>query len=232
MATSQTFPGFPPDTIKFLSALKKNNEREWFKERKDRYESAFLNPALEFIEAMQKPLNGVSPFLQAVPKKVGGSLMRIYKDTRFSKDKTPYKTNIGIHFRHEAGCNVHAPGCYVHIEPKSCFIGVGIWRPEKEPLALIRESIAEDPKAWKKVRDGKKFRETYELQGDSLKRPPAGFDKEHPMIDDLKRKDFIAVSNLKDDEITKPDFIKTVTARLKAGTPFMRFLCEAMELPY
>jgi len=227
-----SFEGFPRETLKFLSDLKKNNKREWFQEHKQRYESAFLDPSLSFIEAMQKPLKKLSPFLEAVPKKMGGSLMRIYRDTRFGKDKTPYKTNIGIQFRHEAGCNVHAPGCYLHIEPDNVFVGIGIWRPEKETLRMIRERISQQPAEWKKVCNQKKFRELYKLSGESLIRPPAGFDKEDPMIEEIKRKDFIAICSLKPKQIESPEIIQDVITHFKRATPFMRFLCEAIEIPY
>lgn len=227
-----TFTGFPADTIKFLTELKKNNEREWFQERKARYEAAFADPALEFISAMQAPLKKVSPFLQAIPKKTGGSLLRIYRDTRFSPDKTPYKTHIGMQFRHEAGSDIHAPGVYLHIEPKNVFLGVGIWRPEKDALLWIRQKIANEPKEWKRVRDGKKFREMYELHGDSLKRPPRGFDADQPMIDDIKRKDFIAVTNLDPKSIREPDFPHQLCKQIKVATPFMSWLCEALEISY
>lgn len=230
MATA--FAGFPKDTLKFLRTLKRNNDREWFQKNKARYESAFLEPSLEFIQAMEKPLQKISPCFTAIAKKQGGSLMRIYKDTRFAKDKTPYKTNIGIQFRHEAGCSVHAPGYYLHVEPGSVFLGVGIWRPDRQPLLQIRQAISETPTDWKRARDAKGFHSNYELSGDSLKRPPAGFEKEAPMIDDLKRKDFIGVCNLKDDDITDPKFLQEVTRKFKAATPFMRFLCNALELPF
>lgn len=228
----EKFAGFPAETVKFLKDLARNNDRDWFQENKPRYEAAFLNPSLEFIEAMQPQLAKAAPHLTAIPKKMGGSLMRIYKDTRFSKDKTPYKTNIGIQFRHEAGKNVHAPGCYFHIEPGSVFLGVGIWHPEKEPLKLIREQIVADPTAWKRAAHGKKFQETFKLAGDSLKRNPLGFDPEHPLIEDIKRKDFIAVCDLDPKVIHEPALCKEVVAKLKVGTPLMRFLCEALQLPY
>ena len=112
-----SFAGFPKDTLRFLADLSKNNDRDWFADNKDRYESAFVEPSLEFIAAMEKPLKKISPFLVAAPKKQSGSLMRIYRDVRFSKNKNPYKTNIGIQFRHEAGKDVHAPGLYVHLAP-------------------------------------------------------------------------------------------------------------------
>ena len=227
-----SFEGFPEQTLEFLSELKKNNRREWFQKHKKRYETAFLVPALEFIEAMRQPLKKVSPFLEAIPRKTGGSMMRIYRDTRFSKDKTPYKTNLGIQFRHEAGCNVHAPGCYLHIEPGNIFAGVGIWRPEKEILRMIRERISEQPQQWKKVCHQKRFRELYDLSGESLVRPPAGFDKNDPMIEEIKRKDFIAICPLQPRQIESPAFIQEIITCFKRATPYMRFLCEAIEIPY
>ncbi|MGI9427261.1 MAG: DUF2461 domain-containing protein, partial [Bythopirellula sp.] len=129
---NQKFPGFPLGLLHFLNDLTKHNKRDWFQANKSRYEQELLAPALAFIEAMKEPLGKISPYFQAIPKKQGGSLMRIYRDVRFSKDKRPYKTNVGIHFRHEAGCDVHAPGFYFHIEPDEVFIGAGIWHPDSK----------------------------------------------------------------------------------------------------
>ena len=111
---------FTPATVKFLAELSDNNNRDWFNENKTRYEEEVLDVALRFIQSMQDPLADFAPHFTAIPKRMGGSLMRVYRDTRFSKDKTPYKTNIGIQFRHVLGKDVHAPGFYVHIEPGSC----------------------------------------------------------------------------------------------------------------
>lgn len=227
-----SFGGFPKQTLQFLKTLKRNNDREWFQKNKSRYESAFLEPSLAFIEAMEKPLQKVSPCFQAIAKKQGGSLMRIYKDIRFAKDKTPYKTNLGIHFRHEAGCSVHAPGFYLHIEPGDCFVGAGIWRPDKQPLLQIRRAISETPADWKKAHHSKSFRSTFVLSGESLKRPPAGFEKDDPMVEDLKRKDFIGVCKLDENEITDRKFLQEVTKKFRAATSMMRFLCQSLELPF
>ena len=229
---ASTFAGFPPETLQFLKTLKRNNDREWFQKNKARYESAFLAPSLAFIEAMQKPLEKISPCFTAIAKKQGGSLMRIYKDTRFAKDKTPYKTNIGIQFRQEAGSSVHAPGFYLHVEPGNMFLGAGIWRPDRQPLLQIRRAVSESPSDWKRARDAKSFRSTFELSGDSLKRPPAGFEKEDSMIEDLKRKDFIGVCNFEDDEISDPKFLQEVARKFRGASPFMRFLCSSLELPF
>ncbi len=122
-----TFSGFPIGLLHFLDELSRNNKREWFQANRSRYEQDVLQPALAFIETMAKPLEKISPHFCAVPKRMGGSLMRPYRDVRFSKDKRPYKTNVGIQFRHEAGRDVHAPGFYFPIEPDEAFLGVGIW---------------------------------------------------------------------------------------------------------
>ncbi|MGI9257968.1 MAG: DUF2461 domain-containing protein, partial [Gammaproteobacteria bacterium] len=130
----RSFAGFPAQTAKFLTELANNNARDWFNVNKQRYEDHVLEPALTFINAMEPRIEKISPHFLAVAKRTGGSLMRVYRDTRFSKDKTPYKTNIGIQFRHELGKDVHAPGFYLHIQPKNCFLGAGIWRPDSDAL--------------------------------------------------------------------------------------------------
>ncbi|QDV23952.1 DUF2461 domain-containing protein [Aureliella helgolandensis] len=226
------FTGFPCDTIDFLADLGANNTREWFSLNKARYEQSFLAPSLKFIAAMEKPLQRVAPLLKAEPKKMGGSLMRIYKDTRFSKDKTPYKTNIGIHFRHQLGKDVHSPGVYLHIAPDGCFMGAGIWRPDSASLSLIRERILQDEAAWTRMRRGKRFRETFELHDDRLKTAPRGIDRSHPQIEDLRLKSFIAMAPLSRQVIQGPELIKTLTQRVRDAQPLMLFLAEALGHPY
>lgn len=223
---------FSTDTIKFLKQLKKNNNRDWFNQNKDRYETFVREPSLEFIESMAAPLRKVSEHFLAVPKKMGGSLMRVYRDIRFSKDKTPYKTNVGIHFRHEFGKNVHAPGYYLHIAPNETFLGLGIWHPDTEALKKIRSYIQEEPTRWKRAINSKAFKETFELAGESLKKAPFGIEKDHPMIHDLKRKDFIGVTSLSDDAILSSDLLKTVVEHFKKGNNLMRFLCDALRVPF
>ncbi|MEM7543409.1 MAG: DUF2461 domain-containing protein [Pseudomonadota bacterium] len=227
-----SFEGFPKDCIPYLKKLAKNNNRKWFNDHKDDYENKVREPALAFIEAMGPEIHKISPYFKAVPKKVGGSLMRVYRDTRFSKDKTPYKTNIGIQFRHEAGKDVHAPGFYVHIEPGGCFIGAGIWHPESKVLRQIRDFIADNPSSWKKATRGAGFKRKWELRGDSLIRPPKGFDPEHELLADLKRKDFIAISENPEDIINSKNFIKTVGRSFKQTEALMSYLCMAVEQPF
>jgi len=226
------FPGFKPDLIRFLTQLNKNNHRDWFAKNKSRYEADVLGPALEFVEAFAKPLHNISPLFLSEPKKSGGSVMRIYRDTRFSKDKTPYKTNVGIHFRHQIGKDVHSPGFYIHLAPDECFLGAGIWHPDNPTLAKIRQAILNDPGKWKKCSAGGSFSRNFELAGNSLKRPPRGIDPDHPAIHDLKRKDFIGVKPVKRAEVENPKFLNIVVDSFRASTPYMKFLCEAIGIPF
>ncbi len=227
-----TFNGFPIKAIEFLADLRANNEREWFQEHKSDYERCVREPALDFITEFSKPLSKFAPSFVAIPKKVGGSLMRPYRDIRFSRDKTPFKTNVGIQFRHELGKDVHAPGYYFHFDPDSVFLGAGIWRPDSATVGKIRAAIADRPAAWRRAVDNKRFKQNFELGGGTLIRPPRGFAKDHPLIDDLKRKDFIAISNLAHESLTSPALVTDVAAIFRSATPLMKFVCAAIEVPF
>jgi uncharacterized protein (TIGR02453 family) len=225
-------PYFTNATVKFLQELAENNNRAWFEDNKHRYEQAVRSPALEFIEAIAPQLQIVAPRFRAIPKKVGGSLMRVYRDTRFSKDKTPYKTNIGIQFRHEAGKDVHAPGYYLHIEPGNYFLGAGIWRPDAAALGKIRDAIAVKEKKWISARDNKEFSNSFTLSGDSLVNAPRGYAKDHPLLEDLKRKDFIAIKNLSKSNVVSSDFMGDTLNAFQQAESLMRFLCTALEVSF
>lgn len=226
------FPGFPLGLLRFLNELAKHNNRTWFQANKSRYEQELLEPSLAFIAAMADPLSKLSPHFQAVPKRMGGSLMRIYRDVRFSKDKRLYKTNVGIHFRHEAGKDVHAPGFYFHINPDEVFLGAGIWHPDSKALGRIRKAIDKDPAGWKRAKGGKAFRDRYELSGDSLKRPPRGYDADQPLLEDLKRKDHIGLCQLDHDDLFRPEIVKETAATFRAAKPYMAFLCKAIGVKF
>lgn len=226
------FSGFTPSTLQFLQELAENNNRPWFLENKSRYESEVLAPALDFITAMAPEIKKISPHYLAVAKRSGGSLMRVYRDARFSKDKSPYKTNVGIQFRHFAGKDVHAPGMYIHLEPGEFFLGVGSWRPDSKALGAIRETLSDSPNHWNQLITKKKFRESFELVGDKLKRPPRGFNPEHPMIEDLKRKDFLALQHFDESLLYSKDLVAEVGKQFKVGKGFLEFLCESLELPF
>ena len=223
---------FTKQTFTFLSALAENNTRVWFDDHKQDYENYAREPALDFISDMDDELRTISKHFRAVPKKVGGSLMRIYRDTRFSRDKTPYKTNIGIQFRHEVGKDIHAPGYYVHIAPDECFVGVGLWHPDADALFKIREGILNNGDAWLAARDNKAFNKHFSLAGDSLSNAPRGYARDHPLVEDLKRKDFIALAALDRAEVTSANFRALVAERFKQAGPLMRFLCGAVELQF
>ena len=124
------FSGFSKDTFSFLSGLTLNNERAWFAAHKGDSEELVVAPAMDLITAMDPVIRSISPHYRGVAKKLGSSLMRVYRDTRFGHDKTPYKTNIGIQFRHENARDVHAPGWYLHIDLQECFSAAGTWRIE------------------------------------------------------------------------------------------------------
>jgi len=224
-------PHFTEDLWRFLAELSQNNERDWFNANKARYEQHVREPSLAFVRAMAPRLAELTPALEAIDKKVGGSLMRIYRDTRFAKDKTPYKTNVGIQFRHRAGKDVHAPGIYLHIDLDGVFLGVGVWQPASAPLKAIRERIAEDPDRWQAIVDSDLFGEgAWEQKGDALKRIPRGFDKEHPAAEELKRKSFIAVRDL-DPELTEsPDLCDAIARHVAEIRPYPAFICAALGL--
>ena len=223
---------FNRKTFKFLKELNENNNRDWFAENKQRYENEVRAPALNYIESMTQPLAKISPFFVVSAKKVGGSLMRVHKDVRFSKDKTPYKTNVGIHFKHARGKDVHAPGFYLHLEPGDIFIAAGLWRPESSTLKNVRTLIDEYPEEWIKLTSKVTGKSGYEFGGTSLKRPPVGFDKEHPLLEDLKRKDFIVAKKLKVSDVCATDFSKTSAKLFKAASPLVNFICDADDLSF
>jgi len=219
---------FSKATFDFLGELAAHNERAWFEANKDRYEALVRGPALDFIAAMGPPLAKFAPHFRAEPRKVGGSLMRVFRDTRFSRDKRPYKTNVGIQFRHESGRDVHAPGYYLHIAIDGCFLGVGCWRPSADALARIREWVATRPERWFAARNEKSFAARWDLSGEKLARPPRGYGVDHPAVEDLKYKDFVAMAPLGFDKVVGPGLVKLASSRFAAASPFMGFLCEAL----
>jgi uncharacterized protein (TIGR02453 family) len=223
---------FRATLFSFLRDLEKNNRREWFQDHKERYEDQLKDPSLRFISDFGPRLAKISPHFNAIPKATGGSLFRIYRDTRFSKDKTPYKTHLGIQFRHKQAKDVHAPGFYLHVAPKGSMIGVGIWHPDGPGLRGIREAIVADGAAWKRARDNKKFRQLFDIGGESLKRPPKGFDPDHRFIDDLKLKDFVGYAKLSQKQVLAADFPDLFTAHCRAAAPFVRWLCKAVDVPF
>jgi len=213
---------------RFLFQLSMNNDRAWFKANEANYESAVREPVRAFIRDMAAPLATVSSHLVADDRKVGGSMMRIQRDVRFSNDKSPYKTHVGIQFRHTVGKDIHAPGVYVHIGPDEVFLGVGMWMPEAEPLRALREAVRDRLPAWQKALAAAE-RAGFTQHRDALTRVPKGFDKADPAAEELKRRSFIATFRLDDVEVLEPT---AIGARVKRVSDYMSFLCAAVALAF
>jgi uncharacterized protein (TIGR02453 family) len=159
-------------------------------------------------------------------------MFRIYRDTRFSADKTPYKTHAACHFRHEAGRDANAPGFYAHFATDTLMFGGGVWRPPSNRLAQIREAIVDNPSAWAKLTRAKPVKVRGGIQGERLKRPPRGFDPEHPHIEDLKLKSFYVMAAVEPKLARSPDLPREVAGAFRAAAPLSRFICHALDLPF
>lgn len=226
---NQTY--FSEELFEFLRELKNNNNREWFAANKARYEQVARNPVLRFIEDLQPVLNKVAPHVIADPRPVGGSMFRINRDIRFSKDKSPYKTAVAAHFRHEGfGKNISAPGFYLHIEPGQVFMGGGLFHPDGKRLYQVRSAIAEHPDKWQQAISGKAFAQRCTFWGEKLKRPPQGFDAQHPLIEDLKRKDFVVMMALTEHELCSPRLMQLFEANCRLISPMTGFLSAAISV--
>jgi len=231
---AQSFRGFPKALFGFLEELARNNDREWFQANKGRYEAEVVEPVLRFIEAVGlEVLPGLSRSFVADPRKSGGSMFRIYRDTRFSHDKRPYKENVGCQFRHVLGRDVHAPGFYVHLEPGRVFIGAGSWRPPRPALEQIRAAIVARPAAWSRLIDDPALSSYFGgIEGESLKRAPQGVDPNHRYIADLKRTSHFVLKDVAPVRVLRPAFLAEVEEAFTKASPLMRFLTEAVGLPY
>ena len=224
---------FDPAFYRFFRKLAKNNNREWFNEHKDEYREQVLDPLVDFVNAMEPRLKKISTHFRAIPRTNGGSIFRIYRDVRFSKDKSPYKLHAACHFRHELGKDAHVPGFYVHISPGEVFFGGGIWLPPSPALNKIRETIVNNPGEWQRIRNNGKLRSLCGgIAGDGLKRPPRGYDAAHPYIEDLKRKSFFAMREASPNIILQDNFIDEVEKTFKAASPLMKYLCFALDAQY
>jgi uncharacterized protein (TIGR02453 family) len=223
---------FTPALFRFLRELRRHNDRRWFAAHKARYESDVRDPLLRFIAEAAVPLARLAPAIVADPRPVGGSMFRIYRDTRFAKDKTPYKTHAAAHFRHRAGRNVHAPGFYLHLEPGNVFFGTGLWRPDAEALAAIRGGIRENAILWKRITRSRAFRAACDWDGEVAKRLPPGIDPAHPLIEDLKRKDFTVLAAASDGDALRPGFLDRFIRFCRATSGLNAFLARALGLDW
>jgi uncharacterized protein (TIGR02453 family) len=229
MPSNARSPLFRPEFFGFLRDLAKNNNRAWFQAHKPEYETEVLAPSLAFVEALAPRVAAISPALVGDARPVGGSLMRIYRDVRFSKDKSPYRTSMGLHFFHKAsdGHEGGLPGFFLHLAPADTFVGAGMWMPPAPDLTRIRQAIAKNTAGWKRAR-------AVGLSEDenAHKRVPPGFDPEHPLATDLKRKSFVATAAFKDSDVTGAGFPERFIVECRRLDPLNRFLAGAVGIEY
>lgn len=212
-------------TLDFLTLLSDNNNREWFAENKHLYEEAKAD-LLIMIAELIKEFSAIDPQYSAdtEPKK---ALMRIYRDVRFSKNKDPYKKNYGIAFDVKA-YGPNTPSYYLHLQPGSCFFGVGFWQPEPQILKMIREEIDYNASEFLSVINDENFKKTYTLsQEDKLKKAPKGYEIDHPQVEQLKLKSFIAIHKMEDAEFFKPNIVNKLKTAFETIQPFVLFLRKA-----
>jgi uncharacterized protein (TIGR02453 family) len=222
---------FTAKFFKFFKALAKNNNREWFNEHKPDYQQQVVEPMCAFIEAMAPRLHKISPHFIANPRAHNGSMFRIYRDVRFSKDKSPYKQHAACQFRHELGKNAHTVGFYVHMSVEECVFGGGIWMPPNEELLKIRDTIVDNPNAWRDIKTSRTVKKYFGgIGGDGLVRPPRGFDAEHEHIEDLKRKSFFLMRRESPEIILDETFVGEVEKTFKAAMPLMKYIGYAQDI--
>jgi len=212
-------------TLDFLDLLSENNNREWFAENKQVYEEAKAD-LLVMIAELIKEFSSIDPQYAAdtEPKK---ALMRIYRDVRFSKNKDPYKKNYGIAFDVK-GYGPNTPSYYLHLQPGSCFFGVGFWQPETQTLKMIREEIDYNASEFLSIIEANEFKKIYTIsQEDKLKKAPKGYEIDHPQIELLKLKSFIAIYKIADAEFFKPSIVNKLKTAFEIIQPFVLFLRKA-----
>ena len=217
---------FTPGFFAFLSDLKANNDRAWFADNKARYLADVENPLLAFIGDVGVRLGEVSPSFIANRRRVGGSMFRIYRDTRFSPDKSPFKTWTAARFQHRGPYDGTRPAFYIHLAPGGCFGGGGIYHADPPTITRVRQAIVSSPDVWSRVRD---------VAGDDedrLKRVPAGYDAAHPFADDIKRKNYFAMDTFTEQDVLTPAFLDRYIESCHRAAPLVAFITRALGLPW
>lgn len=207
-----------PQTLKFLKDLSKNNNREWFQTHKQQYQQALEN-VTSFAEALTKELAKFDPSVKGTKPKI----FRIYRDLRFSKDKSPYKSNFAMVIQSKQR------GYYLHLQPGETFLGGGAYMPDAELLRKIRIKISAQPKEFQRIIHDPTFKKYFTFWGDPVKTTPKDFSPHEPMIEYIKFKHFIMRHNVTDKEVLDKKFVLHCAKVFKAMTPFSVFLHEAEE---
>jgi uncharacterized protein (TIGR02453 family) len=215
------------ELFKFFGELENNNEREWFLANKQRFEDVVRDPFLDFIESLAPGLHKIDASVEVDSRPVGGSMMRIYRDIRFSKDKTPYKTRVAARFAAGAKVGGPMPSYYVSFGAAGSRCAAGIWHPEPDALRKIRDAIVKDPKGWQKATSAKQLG-GLQLGGESLSRPPRGYAGDHPLISDLMRKDFMVAVTLDQRDVLSARLKDVLLANYRKMAPLVQFLSKAL----
>ena len=217
---------FTAELFRFLVRLKRNNNRDWFLAHKDEFETHVRQPAVGFITDFAAPLYKIAPYLVADARPSRGSLFRIYRDTRFSGDKRPYKTNIAMRFSHR-GKDIHSPGFYLHLEPGGCFAASGLWHPEPPTLLKVRNAIVTRSEEWRAVRKLLNWDDASRLS-----RPPRGFAADHEFVEDLKLRDLGTAISFTDEQVCSPKFMSSYAIACRKMSPLAAFLSSALGLGF
>jgi len=217
------FAGFPPEGMRFLQRLAKNNNRPWFQKHKEEYEDLVRFPMKTFIASLAEGMRSDAPDIEFNPR---SSIFRVYRDVRFSRNKLPYKTHIAAAFRIRGRKGpTESPGLYVHVEPGEVFIGGGLYMPAGPQLKAIRKAIADEPDEFLSILRNPSFRRTYGgIQGEVLQRAPLGYPGDHPMIEHLRHKQFYVGKNMPGASCGKAAFLETAMKGFRTALPLVRWL--------
>lgn len=222
------FDGFPKKGLAFLAQLRKNNRRDWFEKHKHEYEELVKFPMQTLIASLQTPFRKFAPEFEVNPKK---SMFRIYRDVRFSKDKSPYKTHVAAHFvLRGKPKGTEGSGYYLHIEPGEVFVGGGIYMPQGEQLKKIRRAIATNSREFLAIMKNRRLKQVFgSIDGEKLRRVPRGYDEDHPMADWLKYKQFFVGVSWPVRQCHTRTFVGAVAKAFETATPLVRFLNKAVS---
>lgn len=217
---------FSPALFTFLRDLKKHNNRDWFADERSRYIADVETPVLEFVREFAPRLRTISRAYVADPRRVGGSMFRIHRDTRFSPDKSPFKTWVATRFAHEARRKVEGvPAFYLRLSPGESFGGGGVYHLDTPALTRVRQQIVAAPKKW-----GAVLAAGIEIEGEQLKRPPTGFDRTHQFVEDLKRKNLYTGAEFSERDVVASDFLDRYVDLCERSAPLLEFLTRALGL--
>jgi uncharacterized protein (TIGR02453 family) len=223
-SADRRFPGFSSEAITFLRGLERNNKREWFQPRKHVYEEQVRTPLEALVNAINAEFAEFAPRYVTPVKK---AIFRIYRDTRFSKDKRPYKTHIAATFFLQNLSKAAGPCFYFHFTPKELLVFAGVYMPEREELLAIRNLLAERHEEFRQLLRGSTLRKLMgELQGEQLSRLPKGFEADHPAEDLIRHKQWFLESTLNGAVITYPRMLPEITSRFRAAMPMIEFLSQ------